>query len=205
MLKKHGFYRAANVLPRLHISKALGQQGALVEININTLNALQPYITPVVILVLGIWAKNIATKHENRTSLHNRVIEKRVDVYELVGKDLNDIFCFVVRVGNWKQLTPEEIVKKKRAVDQLMYINRPYWSDKSFTSYTSFMTSAFEVYSGSGQDAKIKADFEKYKTIEINQDDWAPYFSDKTSDTKALWRKFRVLMKSLSHEFGFHQ
>lgn len=175
------------------------------DIDIDTIKAFQPFITPIVILILGIWAKNIATKHEHRTSLHNRIIEKRVDTYELIGKDLNDIFCFVARVGNWKQLTPDEVVSKKRTVDQLMYINRPYWSDKSFTSYIVFMNYAFEVYSGSGENAKIRSNFEKYKGLNENNDDWSIYFSDKHSETKILWKKFRALMVSLSYEFGFHQ
>jgi len=170
-----------------------------------TLLLLKPYLTPIVLLLLGVWARKIAINHEKRNSLHNRIIEKRVNIYDAVGKNLNDIFSFVVLVGDWKKLTPEEILSKKREVDQIMYINRPYWSKAVFNIYISFMNTAFEVYTGSSQDAQIRANSEKFKKLPGWNDTWKKYFSTQEVKNKDLWDAFDKLTKALSKEFGFYQ
>ena len=89
-----------------------------------TLEILKIILMPVVLLVLGAWLKKIADKHEKRASLHERIIEKRIAIYENIGADLNNIYVFLLQVGHWKALTPAEVVEKKREVDKIMYVNK---------------------------------------------------------------------------------
>lgn len=164
---------------------------------------LQIFILPIALVVLGFVAKAIATNHEKRLSLNDKIIEKRVGVYESIGRDLNDIFSYVVRVGDWKSFTPLEILDKKRKVDKEMYVNRPYWSDEAFSAYTSLTTYIFEVYSGSGQDAKVRGEIQKFKALPNWDDNWDRYFSTNHVDSKEAWKRYRKLMSKLGSEFGF--
>ena len=71
--------------------------------DIRYIELLATILTPIIILMLGMWAKGTATNHEKRTSLNNRIIEKRVTIYEAVGQDLNDIYIFLRQVGHWDE------------------------------------------------------------------------------------------------------
>lgn len=164
---------------------------------------LASLITPMVILVLGIWVKRIAIEYERRISLNDRIIEKRVNIYEMIGKDLK--YVFLIQVGQWKELTPMEVIKKKRNVDKIMYINRPYWSDSAFDSYTAFMAAGFETWTGVGEDAKIIAYTEEFEELPQWNTGWASYFSSKEPDTNSIRQTYRNLMRIFSEQFGFIQ
>lgn len=170
-----------------------------------TKDLLEIFILPVALVVLGMIAKKIATNHEKRLSLHEKIIEKRVGVYEVIGKDLNDIFTYTVRVGNWKDFTPVEILDKKRKIDKEMYVSRPYWSDEAFSSYILLTTYLFEVYTGTGQNAKIRGETEKFKSLPNWIKNWEGYFSSDVFDSKEAWKRYRNLMSKLGGEFGFQQ
>jgi len=161
--------------------------------------------TPIIVLVLGVWAKNIAVDYEKRASLNDRVIEKRVELYEKVDDDLNDIFVFLIQVGNWKDLTPQMVVEKKRRVDKIMYTSRPYWSDVAFNAYMEFMSSAFETYTGIGEDAKFRTETWQFKELLGWEESWSKWFSSNPTDISELRSRYNVLMKRLAAEFGYYQ
>lgn len=162
-------------------------------------------ILPVVLLMLGIWAKKIATNHEKRVSLDERVIEKRVEIYEAVGKDLNDIYVFLIQVGHWKELTPQDIIQKKRQVDKTMYIHRPYWSAEMFESYMNFMSAGFDAWNGSTEDAKIRTSSRQFERLPNWNDTWESFFTKKTLDMDEVKRSYLALIGKFSEQFGFVQ
>jgi len=162
-------------------------------------------ITPIVILFLGIWAKNIAKKHQKRISIDYRIIKKRIEIYDKIGCKLNDIFSFTVQVGNWKEITPMEIIQMKRDIDKIMHINRPYWTEIVFDKYSFFMEACFETWTGVGEDAKIKAETEKYKVLDKWNDSWESIFSNKEPDCKKIRDSYRNLQNAFSDQFGFFQ
>lgn len=164
---------------------------------------LLSFITPVIVLILGVWAKKIATKHEKRLSLNDKIIEKRVAIYEEIGKDLNDIYTFLLQIGNWKDFTPAQIVQKKRNVDKIMYVNRPYWSNKAFSAYMSFMSSGFEMFTGVGEDAKLKTITYQFKSLPNWEDDWQKFFFEEGYDNNNIVLNYQSLMKEFSEQFGF--
>ncbi|WP_028857477.1 hypothetical protein [Psychrilyobacter atlanticus] len=169
------------------------------------IDIIVPFATPIIILLLGIWAKNIAINYEKRASLNDRIIKKRVDIYETIGKDLNDIFVYLLQVGDWKEFSPNQIIEKKRDIDRNMYISRPYWSDSAFLSYTEFMNIAFETYTGVGSNAKIKTNTYQLKTLPNWEESWEKLFSNVPTEMKVIIEKYSLLIKNLSSEFGYRQ
>ena len=161
--------------------------------------------TPIIVLVLGIWAKNIAVDYERRASLSGKIIEKRVTIYELIDEDLNDIYVFLIQVGNWKDLLPQQVVQKKRTVDKIMYKSRPYWSDAAFTSYVKFMSAAFETYTGVGENAKIRTETVQFEKLPNWDKSWATWFSSKSTAPIELRDTYNNLMKQFATEFGYFQ
>ena len=108
-------------------------------------------ITPILVLVLGIVINNSIKNSERSTSL-------RSEIYTKIGGDLNDIYSYLAFVGAWKEITPLEIMSKKRAVDKAIYTYKPFFSDELFATYNKFMDEAFKPFGEAGTDAKIRSD-----------------------------------------------
>ena len=104
-------------------------------------------LTPLLVLILGIAINS---------SLRNA--ELRTEIYRDVGGNLNDIYAYVSFVGGWKELTPVDILERKRKVDKAMYTYRPFFSAELFDTYEEFMAAVFKPYGGPGQDARIRSD-----------------------------------------------
>ena len=110
-------------------------------------------ITPILVLTLGIIINNSVKEGERSTAL-------RSEIYKNVGGDLNDIYCYLSFVGGWKEMTPIDIIVRKRAVDKAMYTYRPFFSKELFSTYERFMAEAFKPYGRPGKDARIRSDIE---------------------------------------------
>lgn len=108
-------------------------------------------VTPVLVLVLGIVINNSIKSGERSTAL-------RSEIYKTIGGDLNDIYSYLAFVGGWKDLTPLDVVAKKRAVDKAMYTYKPFFTPELFNTYETFMSEAFQPYGGAGKDARIRSD-----------------------------------------------
>jgi hypothetical protein len=147
--------------------------------------------------------KKIATNHEKRVSLDERVIEKRVEVYESISNELNDIYVFLMQVGHWKELTPQDIIHKKRYVDKTMYISRPYWSGKMFDGYMKFMSAGFDVWNDYTEDAKIRTSSRQFERLPNWNDSWKSFFTKNELDMDEVSRSYLELIEMFSEQFGF--
>ncbi len=161
------------------------------------------FATPVILLLLGIWAKRLATEHSRRITLSDRLIAKRLEMYESIGGDLNDIYTYLVQVGQWKEFTPGDIIAKKRKVDRIMYVNRPYWSEATFTGYMHFMQSCFKAWNKIGTDAKIRMVSVPYRVLDSWKDDWEEYFvAHEEVDLSSAGKAYTELLAGISRDFG---
>jgi hypothetical protein len=106
-------------------------------------------LTPVLVLALGV----VINKSVRAGAL-------RSEIYKTVGGDLNAIYCYLLFVGGWKELTPVDIIDRKRTFDKAMFTYEPFFSKKLLRKYNQFTTEAFDLYSGPGVDARIRSAIE---------------------------------------------
>ncbi|WP_367154742.1 hypothetical protein [Methylomonas sp. HYX-M1] len=175
------------------------------SLGLEAIKVIASVATPIIVLLLGIWAKNIAVDYERRASLNGRIIERRVEIYEEVKTDINDIFVFLTQVGNWKEFTAQQIVEKKRRVDKTMYTSRPYWSDAAFHAYMDFMNAAFETYTGVAEDAKIRTETWQFEKLPQWDNAFSRWFSTQPTSLSELRLRYDALMKMLAADFGYYQ
>ncbi|AXQ27339.1 hypothetical protein D0B54_00935 [Solimonas sp. K1W22B-7] len=130
-------------------------------------------VTPVLVLILGIVINNSIKAGERATALRSKI-------YEQVGGDLNDIYSYLAFVGSWKEMTPPDVIAKKRAVDKAMYTYRPFFSDELFRTYETFMNEAFKAYGGAGKDARIRSDISTADgDRKSHGKEWKPEWEDR--------------------------
>ena len=55
-----------------------------------------------------------------------------------MAPEVDQIYSYFLYLGDWKGISPEQIIEKKRQLDDLVYSNRIFFSDQFFDSYTAF-------------------------------------------------------------------
>ena len=143
----------------------------------------------------------------------SKIIERRLEIYDKIAPQLNDLLCYFTYVGCWKDLTPEEVIKMKRVLDKEIYLAQPLFSSNFFSHCMAFVNLCYEPFVGWGKDAKLRTKFENRK--EANSEwnlSWEEMFSkdEKDKDGKEKISKpieiraaYIKLMNCFSEEIGF--
>ena len=92
-------------------------------------------LTPLIVAYLVYYFNKVIKKYEKIQWTNQKIIEKRILIYDLVVPKLNDLFCFFCFIGNWKELTPKNIIKLKRELDKQIYIYEPLFSQQLIDKY----------------------------------------------------------------------
>lgn len=160
--------------------------------------------TPVVAIAIA-YRINRAIEQFKHTQWRNqKLIEKRIAAYDTVASELNDIICYYAYVGRWKDLSPLDILSKKRNIDKNIYLCAPFFSENILTPYNTLMGLCFEMFAGSGKDAKLRTDFQKRKPFFNGEWDnaWDVRFSGKTLPSATYFDAYHDLMSIFTKEIG---
>ena len=95
-------------------------------------------LTPMFILLFGIWVSRLAEQFKAALWANQKVIEKRIAVYDELAPLLNDLYCYFNFFGNWKELRPPDVVALKRTLDKRVHIYAPLFSAEFLRLYYVF-------------------------------------------------------------------
>lgn len=117
--------------------------------------------------------KRLIDQHQTNVKL----VEKRLEIYDRIGPKLNDILCFFSYTGNWKALSPVDIMSLKRELDKEINSTIPLFSDALGKRYNSFMQLCFVAHSGWEHKEKIKSLYELRQENNVAwKAEWIPFF-----------------------------
>jgi len=163
-------------------------------------------LTPIIVLTMGLWLNRRIKRLEHLQWTSQKVIEKRLSVFDELAPLLNDLLCYFSFVGCWKDLTPVEVVKLKRKMDRIVHVNAPLFSKEFLNKYFDFINACYETYSGWGQDAKLRTPWEYRREAAKDswQVNWADCFADKDncSTPQEIKSAYKSLMSCFSNELG---
>lgn len=162
---------------------------------------LTPFLTPIVLGVFGFGINQKMANHNSKLALNVKLIEKRIIIYDEMASELNDIHQFMTRVGNWKDILPNDILLKKRSVDKIFHKNSPYWNVEFINSYNAYISECFKTNNGTGVDAKIKADTVKYVNINNWAEEFEGMFTGEMSDKTSIRKKYQAFNDAVSNDF----
>lgn len=163
-------------------------------------------LTPVIIVFLAFRFNRIIKRLEKQWS-NQKIIEKRIEIYERIVPKLYDILCFYCYIGNWKEISPIDILKLKRELDKDFNIYAPLFSDDLITKYDDFNTLCFISLTGWEHDVKIKS---LYGHREVNNidwnEEWIQYFDTKNViEPQKMKDTYGELMKSFKKNLVISQ
>jgi hypothetical protein len=173
--------------------------------NIDFWKLVVSLMTPIIVIIIGYVINRSIQK---RTS----VTERKVKLFDETAPKLNSLYCYFLFIGNWKELTPPDILKIKRELDQTMHINRFLFLKEFFDLYKRFMDACFKTFTGVGEDAKIRtplesADGDRRQVYPGEwQSDWDRMFAEKSwwVDPSEIHKSYHHLMKLFARELGMN-
>jgi len=81
--------------------------------------------TSIVIVIIGLSINKRLKVFEHKQWKNQKLIEKRLEIYSELAPMYNDLLCYYIFVGNWKELSPDNIIKHKRIIDKKINLATP--------------------------------------------------------------------------------
>lgn len=166
-------------------------------------------ITPIIIVAFGIWVTRLAEQFKASIWANQKVIEKRIAIYDELAPLLNDLFCYYYFVGNWKELSPKHVLDIKRRLDKRVYTYASMFSKDFKELYDGLINLCFEHYTGSGRDAKLRTSIgwngeRKTALADVWDDRWDEMFCKDVDKNHAEEIKdaYELLMSRFASELG---
>ena len=164
-------------------------------------------LTPIALAIFGIYAHRVTKRFENLQWRSQKLIEKRLSIYDELAPLFNDLLCYFTYVGCWKDLDPPVVVELKRTIDKKVHLAAPLFSDTFVSACMSFQNLCFETYSGWGRDALLKTKRERRKEARQNEwkTEWDNCFSEVVSEPKDVREEYHKIMESFAVDIGVNQ
>ncbi|KAA3616361.1 MAG: hypothetical protein DWQ05_11535 [Calditrichaeota bacterium] len=113
-------------------------------------------LLPVVLVFIGRRINASIKEIEHSHWANQKVIEKKLQLFDQIAPKLNDLYCFYLFIGRWKEITPADAIQLKRDLDRLVYTYQMILGNDLVEKYKFFMDKiAFHVYNKAGENARI--------------------------------------------------
>ncbi len=135
-----------------------------------------------------------------------KLIEKRLAVYDDMAPLLNDILCYFTYVGAWRDFDPPSIVALKRVIDKKIYIAAPLFGEKFFHACMDFQNLCFKTFTAWGQDAKLRTQFKRRQQSRSEdwKAEWSDNFCNEVSDPHEVSSAYKRVMEAFAEDIGVH-
>lgn len=127
-------------------------------------------LAPAAIAVFGVYIHRVTKRFEYLQWRSQKLVEKRLAIYDDLAPQLNDLLCYFTYVGCWKDLNPPDVVSLKRTIDKKVHLAAPLFSESLFSACTEFQSLCFETYTGWGRDALLRTQWQRRQ--EARSGDW---------------------------------
>ena len=160
-------------------------------------------LTPIIMLILAFRFSRSMKRMSKKQWSNQKIVEKRLEIYDKMVPKLNDIYCFYCYIGNWNDITPMAVLRLKRELDKDMNIYASLFSENLSKKYMDFKQLCFVSMSGWEQDEKIKSYYELRQQNNLDWDDgWIQYFDpNNVVEAIKLKEKYDELIESFKEDF----
>jgi hypothetical protein len=164
-------------------------------------------LTPLLLVGLGLIINRAARRVEDAQWANRKLIERRLELYDEMAPMLNDLYCFVALVGDFRRIEPPRAIELKRQLDRLFHVNMFLFSDAFARRYQALMQLCFETFVGSGADARLRVDPQDQEAemgIDLWCANWRDLFSPegRRMDRGRIKDAYAELMQTFADELG---
>jgi hypothetical protein len=127
-------------------------------------------LTPVALAFFGVYIHRVTKRFEQMQWRSQKLVEKRLAIYDDLAPQLNDLLCYFTYVGCWRDLDPPAVVSLKRVIDKNVHVAAPLFTEEFFDSCMALQQLCFKTYTGWGRDASLRTNFQR--RLESRATDW---------------------------------
>jgi hypothetical protein len=164
------------------------------------------FLTPAMLAGVGIYIHRITKRFDHAQWRGQKLIEKRLAVYDEMAPLLNDLLGYFTYVGAWRDFDPPAIVSLKRTIDKKIHLSAPLFGSGFFGACMDLKNLCFETYRGWGQDAKLRTNFERRQQSRPNdwKAEWDALFSNAVSEPAKIRSAYKRVMEVFAEDIGVH-
>ena len=159
-------------------------------------------LTPLVTGLVGVFVLRMGTRIEAARHVNQQLLNKRLELFEEIAPKLNDIHCFYQSIGHWAELDPQEIIRRKRAIDRAVQVNRYLFSADFWDTYQRFEQAHFEMFSAPGRPARLRLDVAHLgeRLGDCFKQEWLPQAAPGGGSHELQGERYQELMHILGQE-----
>ncbi len=155
---------------------------------------------PLTILMLSLTFQAQQRKHEEQRATFDQVVKERLDLWNKIAVPLNQIYCYFLCVGDWKDISPADVIQLKRRIDQTVYAYRPFFSAQFHITYDRFIKAAFDEDGGGwADDAPLRTLPVRPKEVNLDKDTLKKLFTS-TGNEEEIHNAYFQLLQFISSE-----
>jgi hypothetical protein len=91
--------------------------------------------TPIIVAFIGFFLNRNIKQIDKRQWNNQKIIEKRLQIYDNVVPLLNDILCYHCYIGSWKETSARKIIDYKRLLDKEINVYSPLFPKELMNKY----------------------------------------------------------------------
>ena len=163
-------------------------------------------LVPITLAVFGVYIHRITKRFEHTQWRSQKLIEKRLAIYDDLAPLLNDLLCYFTYVGSWKEANPPDVVALKRVIDKKIYLAAPLCSQEFFSACMELQSLCFSTFNGWGRNAGLRTQFFRRKEARAAdwQVEWESCFSEEVSKPVDIQKAHHRVMEAFSKDIGVY-
>ena len=162
--------------------------------------------TPIVVVLIGVVISRAARRIEQAQWANRKVIERRLELYDVMAGPLNDLYCFFAVRGHFRDIEPPAAVALKRTLDKLFYVNEFLMGEEFGQRYHALIDACYLTYAGFAQDAKLRGSIELQRSQRRAWNEaWERCFVDdpgEVTEPEVVGERYRALMRCFAETLG---
>jgi hypothetical protein len=163
-------------------------------------------LTPIAVAMIGFFLSNRLKQLDLKQWRSQKLVEKRLSVYDDLVPDLNKLLCYFSYVGDWRDLNPGDIVLLKRKIDRKIHLAAPLFSPIFFGKAMTFLQLCYKTFNEWGRDATLKTKFGRRKESRPDwKAEWELCFADEVSDIAMIKNAYREVVEIIARDIGVHE
>lgn len=128
--------------------------------SLEVVKLLVAMLTPLSVVCLGWYLTQYLTQVEKQIGhafwANQKLIERRLELYDDLAPVLNRLLCFFTWVGYWKDISPKDVLDARSHLDKTVHIYLNLLGDEFYTEYRTFMDMLFTLSPGAGAGFDVK-------------------------------------------------
>jgi hypothetical protein len=138
---------------------------------------------PLAIFAAGAWLAKQARDYEERQWIRRKKYDTRIERWQEMAPALNDLLCFFMCFGHFREITPPDAIKRKRQLDRAVFANPHILGPAFLEAYTRFMDLCFRPYVRAREAAHIRASIVQQRAERVEwEPSWEPLFVEDERD-----------------------